>query len=351
MNRSRSLTFSIPPISRDIEAELRRKIDTRTKPPGALGQLEAAALRLGLILHTDEPVLKHPSIVVFAGDHGIAAEGQVNPFPQAVTAQMVLNFLSGGAAINVFCRQHGIALTVVDAGVKYDFGNCDGLVHAKIAPGTRNYLENPAMSPEECSAALATGADIVRGIAAAGSNVIGFGEMGIGNTSSAALLMCCLTGLSLEACVGSGAGLDEAGIARKVEILRQVLELHADAASPEEVLAAFGGYEIVMITGAMLAAAEVGMVIMVDGFITTASLLAAQKMYPEVLDYCMFMHTSEEKGHRAMLDYLQAEPLLSLGMRLGEGSGAAVGYPLLVSATAFLNEMASFASAGVSDKE
>ncbi len=188
MHTPESLTFSIPPISRDIAAALQRKIDTRTKPPGSLGQLEAAALRLGLILHTCEPVLKHPSMVVFAGDHGIAAQGQVNPFPQAVTAQMVLNFLSGGAAINVFCRQHGIALTVVDAGVKYDFGNCDGLVHAKIAPGTRNYLEEPAMSPEACSAALATGADIVRGVAAGSSNVIGFGEMGIGNTSSAALL-------------------------------------------------------------------------------------------------------------------------------------------------------------------
>lgn len=351
MNTPTSPTFSIPPISRDIAAALQRKIDTRTKPPGSLGQLEAAALRLGLILHTCEPVLKHPSMVVFAGDHGIAAQGQVNPFPQAVTAQMVLNFLSGGAAINVFCRQHGIALTVVDAGVKYDFGNCDGLVHAKIAPGTRNYLEEPAMSPAACSAALTTGADIVRGIAAGSSNVIGFGEMGIGNTSSAALLMCRLTGLPLNQCVGSGTGLDNAGVARKVEILRQALERHADAATPAEVLAAFGGYEMVMITGGMLAAAEAGMVIMVDGFIATASLLAATKMYPEVLDYCFFMHTSDEQGHRAMLEYMHAKPFLSLGMRLGEGSGAAVGYPLLVSATAFLNDMASFASAGVSDKE
>ncbi len=351
MNTPESLTFSIPPVSRELEAELRQKIDTRTKPPGSLGQLEAVALRLGLILRTCEPVLHKPTMVVFAGDHGIAAAGQVNAFPQAVTAQMVLNFLSGGAAINVFCRQHGIALTVVDAGVKYDFGNCDGLVHAKIAPGTRNYLEEPAMRPEECSAALAAGADLVRGIAAGGSNVIGFGEMGIGNTSSAALLMCCLTGLPLEDCVGSGTGLDDAGIARKTEILRQALARHPAVTSPTEILATFGGYELAMITGGMLAAAEAGMVIMVDGFIATASLLAARKMYPAVLDYCLFMHMSEEKGHRAMLEYLQAEPLLSLGMRLGEGSGAAVGYPLLVSATTFLNDMASFASAGVSDKE
>lgn len=332
----------------ELRAALRQRIDNKTKPLGALGALETLALQIGVIQNSMTPTLRNPSILVFAGDHGIAADGVVNPFPQAVTAQMVLNFLNGGAAINVFCRQHDIALKVVDAGVMTALGVRPGLIDARIAAGTRNYLHEPAMSRDERDRALAQGAAIADEVIAGGCNVLGFGEMGIGNSSSAALLMSVLCGIPVAECVGAGTGLDAAGLARKLAVLEQARARHAVDGNPAEALRCFGGFEIVMMCGAMLQAAERGVLLLIDGFIASAAALAAGTLYPAVRPYCVFTHASAERGHRRMMQQMNASPLLDLGMRLGEGTGAAVAYPLLESAVRFLNEMASFDDAGVS---
>jgi nicotinate-nucleotide--dimethylbenzimidazole phosphoribosyltransferase len=340
------LEFDITPLSKALAPALQAKIDQKTKPLGALGQLEALALHIGLIQNSLTPSLNHPAIIVFAGDHGIAAEG-VSAYPQTVTAQMVANFLAKGAAINVFARQHGIALRIVDAGVNGDLDSYPGLVHAKIGRGTRNFLLHPAMTSKQCRSALNAGAELVLDLHKAGCNCIGFGEMGIGNTSSASLLMHRLTGLPLADCVGRGTGLTDRQLLHKLGVLGQAVERHPEAASPFEALATFGGFEIAMMAGAFLKAAELKMLIPVDGFIACSALLVAVGLYPDVLDYCVFSHVSGESGHRALLDHFEARPLLNLELRLGEGSGIALAYPLLQSATGFLNEMATFAEAGV----
>jgi nicotinate-nucleotide--dimethylbenzimidazole phosphoribosyltransferase len=242
---------------------------------------------------------------------------------------------------------------VVDAGVAHDFGRRPGLIDAKIAPGTANYIEQSAMTVAQCALAISSGAEIVRGLAAAGCNVVGFGEMGIGNTAAASLITHCLTGASLAECVGRGTGLDDAGLVRKQGLLEQALQryrAHGGSDEPLAVLAEFGGFEIAMMAGAMLAAAEAGMVILVDGFIVTSAALTAAKLYPALTDYCVFCHRSAEPGHQAQLRALEAEPLLDLGLRLGEGTGAALAYPLVQAALSFLSEMASFESAGVAEK-
>lgn len=346
-------SFSISAPDRAIEKSLKNKVDRKTKPLGALGQLETLAVRIGLLQQTLTPVLKQPQMLVFAGDHGAARAG-VSAFPQDVTWQMVGNFLNGGAAINVFCRHNGIALAVVDAGVAHDFAAVDGLVDAKIARGTANYLEQPAMSAAQCAEAMARGAAIIRDLAAQGCNVVGFGEMGIGNTASASLITHCLTGVPLVDCIGRGTGLDDAGLARKQALLEQAWRRWQAAggdAAPLSVLAEFGGFEMAMMAGAMLAAAEAKMVLLIDGFIVGAAALVAARLQPALLDYCVFCHRSAEPGHRAQLQALQAEPLLDLGLRLGEGTGAALAWPLVQAAVAFLNEMASFESAGVAEQE
>jgi nicotinate-nucleotide--dimethylbenzimidazole phosphoribosyltransferase len=263
---------------------------------------------------------------------------------------MVLNFLSGGAAINVFARASGIELRIVDAGVDHAFAPHASLVDAKIARGTRNFLREPAMSAEQCALALFRGAEIVSETARTGTNVMGFGEMGIGNTTSAAALAAIATGAPVSACAGRGTGLDDAAYERKLDVLTRAIERHASARAPLASLAALGGFEIAMMTGAMLRAAELRVVLLVDGFIATAALATAARMHPEVLDYCVFSHCSSEHGHRLLLQHLQAKPLLDLGLRLGEGTGAALAYPLLVAAVGFLNDMASFDSAGVSGR-
>lgn len=340
----------ITPIDRSRQAEFQQVIDHKTKPPGALGQLEELALQIALIQQTATPTLTAPHLLVFAADHGITAE-RVSAYPPAVTHQMVLNFLAGGAAVNVFCRQNGLQLVVCDVGVTDSFDqNATGFVKYKVAPGTRNMRREPAMLPHECEAAMDAGSTLVEGVAHRGCNVVGFGEMGIGNSSSAALLMHRLTGLPLIHCVGRGTGLDDRGLAHKLAVLHAASELHATAKTPLDLLTTMGGFEIAAITGGMLRAAENGMVILVDGFIATAALLVAQAIDPAVLDYCVFCHQSDEAGHRFMLETLNAVPLLQLSMRLGEGSGCALAYPLLQSAVAMLSEMASFASAGVSEK-
>ncbi|WP_300332355.1 nicotinate-nucleotide--dimethylbenzimidazole phosphoribosyltransferase [Accumulibacter sp.] len=332
--------------------DLQAKIDGKTKPLGALGELERLARQIGQVQQTLQPQLGRPCVLVFAGDHGAARAG-VSAYPQEVTWQMVENFLAGGAAINVFARHNDLQLQVVDAGVAHDFGVRPDLLDAKIAFGTRNYLEEAAMSVDQRDAALARGAAIVRSLAEAGCRVVAFGEMGIGNTASAALLTHLLTGSPLADCVGRGTGLDDAGLARKRDLLAHALRRAglSSSADPATVLAEFGGLEIAMLTGAMLAAAGQRMLLLIDGYIVTAALLVAARIAPAIVDYCVFCHRSAEPGHLAQLRALRAEPLLDLGLRLGEGTGAALAWPLVRAAAAFLNEMASFAAAGVSERQ
>lgn len=335
--------------ARALAARLHRAIDTKTKPVGSLGMLETLAYQIGMIQQTVRPVIRRPSIIVFAGDHGIAAQG-VSPFPQAVTAQMVMNFLAGGAAINALSRAGRVELEVVDAGVANDIDHPGNLVSRAVARGTRDFSVEPAMTREQLAQALNAGAERVDYQAAMGTNTIGFGEMGIANTSSAACLMSRLLDLPIDACVGRGTGLDDAGLVHKRAVLAAALVHHPVSSDPLTTLATFGGFEIAMMTGAYLAAAHARMTIVVDGFIATAALLVASKIDAHVLDYCVFAHTSGEHGHQLMLDRLAAKPLLALGLRLGEGTGAALAMPIVRAAAGFLNEMASFESAGVSDR-
>lgn len=344
------LDFDIPPLNIGLQEPLLHKIQHKTKPMGALGQLEAIALQIGLIQQTLTPRLVQPTMLIFAGDHGVAESG-VSPYPQAVTAQMVLNFLAGGAAINVFSQQTGMQLRVIDAGVNYTFASDAHLINAKMGLGTANFLHTPAMTIDACKTAVDKGADIASKEIAACCNVMGFGEMGIGNTSSASCLMSLLTHLPIEQCVGRGTGLDDEGLLRKTHLLKQAIAHHAvNAENPVQVLATFGGYEIAMMVGAMLSAAKHQSILLIDGFIASAALLVASKLKPTVLEYCIFAHRSGEHAHQAMLNHFGAKPLLDMGLRLGEGTGAALAYPLVQSAVNFLNEMASFESAGVSEK-
>lgn len=343
------LKFAISPLNSSLNAALQGKIDQKTKPKGSLGHLESLALQIGRCQNSLTPSLKKPCILIFAGDHGIVEAG-VSAYPQAVTAQMVANFLAGGAAISVFARQHNIDLLIVDAGVNADLDSHPKLLDAKIGKGTRNFLTESAMTVDECAKAMQAGADQVLRQHQNGCNCIGFGEMGIGNSSSAAMLMHRLTGLSLVRCVGRGTGLNDAQLQHKVTVLQRALNLHKGAIEPLDVLATFGGYEIAMMVGAYLKAAELGMLILIDGFIAGTALLVASKLYPHVLDYCVFSHVSSEQGHQALLHQFNAKPLLNLELRLGEGSGIALAYPLVQSAALFLNEMASFAEAKVDGK-
>lgn len=342
-------TWHITPPDAALSAAIQHKIDTKTKPLGALGQLETLARQVALVQQTLTPELRRPHLLVFAADHGIAQAG-VSQYPSEVTHQMVRNFAGGGAAINVFCRQNGLGLTIVDAGVRGSFADLPAVRDEKIAEGTSNYAHEPAMTAAQCADALQRGARLVDELQAAGCNVLGVGEMGIGNTSSAAVLMHRLTGRPLAECVGRGTGLDAAGLARKLDTLTRAVAAHPGAGTaPLDVLATFGGFEIAQMCGALLRAAEHGMLLLIDGFIATAALLVATRLAPAVLPYCVFCHESDEQGHRLLLAELGGQPLLRLGLRLGEGTGAALAYPLVQTAVGFLTEMASFESAGVSD--
>ena len=342
--------LQITSVSHALKPALLQKINAKTKTLGALGRLEEIALQIGLIQHTLSPQLTKPTMLVFAGDHGIANSG-VSPYPQAVTAQMVLNFSGGGAAINVFAHQNGFQLRVIDAGVNHVFEPNEQLIDAKIAMGTANFLSQPAMTLNQCEQALTHGTTLAKQEVAAGSNVLSFGEMGIGNTSSASCLMSVLCELPIEDCVGRGTGLDDKGLKIKTELLQQAITKHKLSTDDAmQALVTFGGFEIAMMVGAMLVAAEQKAVLLIDGFIATAALLVAAKLQPNIVDYCVFAHCSNENAHRKMLDFLGAKPLLDLGLRLGEGTGAVLAYPLIQAAVNFLNEMASFESAGISDK-
>ena len=344
------MSLNLPPVpdlhQPDLAAALRHKISRKTVPEGALGRMAALAERLGLILGTAEPHLSAPQLLVCAADHGIAARG-VSAYPSDVTWQMVGNFLAGGALVSVLARQHGIAQTVVDCGVRRDFAPAPGLVIRKIAPGTQDSSQGPAMSAAQCAQAVTHGIELVKTLP---GNALLLGEMGIGNTSAASLLVARLGDIDVAEVTGAGTGLDAAGIARKTAVLRQALAANAAAAAPLDALAALGGFEIATLTGAVLQAANERRVIVVDGFIASSAVLVASRIAPAVLQRCVFAHRSDERGHARLLGLLGAEPLLALGLRVGEGSGAVLAWPLLESSGRILNEMASFESAGVSDK-
>ncbi|TAD91087.1 MAG: nicotinate-nucleotide--dimethylbenzimidazole phosphoribosyltransferase [Bacteroidetes bacterium] len=335
-----------------LAQQVQHLINTKTKPAGALGRLEALALQLALVQNTTAPQIINPQVVVFAADHGIAAQQVVNAYPQAVTAQMVHNFLQGGAAINVFCNQSRVGLLVVDAGVNAVFAPHPKLVDAKVAMGTQHYGQGPAMLAEQLAQAKERGQQVVEQLWKQGCNTIALGEMGIGNTSSAALIMHQLCGLPLQACVGLGAGHTASQFLVKQQTLAQVAQFHGLGAThmpAEALLQRVGGFEIAMMFGAYLKAYELGMVMVIDGFIATSALLCAHQEQPAILTHCVFAHGSAESGHAAMLDFLGAQPLLQLGLRLGEGTGAVLALPLLQQACAFLSQMASFESAGIAN--
>ncbi|GAF05051.1 nicotinate-nucleotide--dimethylbenzimidazole phosphoribosyltransferase [Saccharicrinis fermentans] len=343
------MEFNIQALKSELSEKITHKINTKTKPLGSLGKLESIALKISEIQNTLTPKLINPTIIVCAGDHGVTEEG-ISPFPQEVTFQMVMNYLSGGAAINVFTKQNNIDLLLVDTGVNFDFESHPHLIDKKIAYGTKNFTKGPAMTQKQCDKALNNGAGLVDELQKKGTNIIGFGEMGIGNTTAAAALLCAYTGCTPNKAAGAGTGLDEKGIAHKASVIEIALQLHKELKDPMHILAALGGFEMATITGAMLQAAKYKMTIMIDGFIVTSALLAAYKINNNILDYCIFSHKSHENGHDLMLNYLQAEPILDLDMRLGEGTGSAVAYPIIESAIQFLNRMSSFEDAGVSNR-
>lgn len=339
-------TFQISQPDQEIRESLLYKINDLTKPKGSLGILEEIALQIGLIQQTLTPGLSNPHGIIFAADHGIVDEG-VSFSPKEVTMQMISNFLGGGAGINFLARQHNFKLKVVDGGIDYDFPVIDGLISRKVRKGTRNFLYESALTNEEMEQCLSIGAEIVTQCHEEGCNVISFGEMGIGNTSPSSMWMTCLTGIPLFECVGAGSGLDQKGVLHKYTILKRALDNYKGDKSPLDVMRYFGGIEMIMAVGGMLRAAELNMIILVDGFIMTNCVLAASKLHPEVLSYCIFGHQGDEAGHKLLLNYLQAKPLLNLGLRLGEGSGAICAYPIVESAVRMINEMNTFSNAAV----
>jgi nicotinate-nucleotide--dimethylbenzimidazole phosphoribosyltransferase len=330
-------------LAQAIDAELAAK----TKPPGSLGELERLAAQIARAQGCVKPRIAHAQVLVFAGDHGIVAEG-VSAYSQAVTAQMVLNFLAGGAAICVLAKTLDAELTVIDAGVAAALPAHPRLLARKIAHGTANFAHAPAMTLAQCVDAVRAGAEIASGFAPQGA--IALGEMGIGNTTSAAALMHALTAVSAEDCVGRGTGVDDAALRRKADVVAAAVARHGRDGTPLDMLARYGGFEIAMMCGAMLGAAARRQIVIVDGFIATAAAAVAAAIAPQLLDYCVFAHVSAEAPHRRWLQALGARPLLDLGLRLGEGSGAVLALPLLRAAAAVLSEMATFASAGVSGR-
>ncbi|MCS6208426.1 nicotinate-nucleotide--dimethylbenzimidazole phosphoribosyltransferase [Shewanella baltica] len=352
-----AVSFQISPVSKVQDPLIQQKIDLKTKPPGALGQLESLALQIARVQatdsqQTDQPqntVLKivHPTMLVFAGDHGIAAEG-VSIAPSEVTRQMVQNFAHGGAAINVFCRQVGFTLEVIDCGILTPVEGVEGIIDQRLGAGTGAIHLEPAMALETVDKGFAMARDLIERHHQAGCNLVAFGEMGIGNTSAAAAIMAAIMQLDVIDCVGRGTGINSETLERKLMLIELALLLHQSALTgPKSVLACLGGFEIVQMTGAMLAAAERKMLVVVDGFIATAAALVAVQIAPNVRDYLIFAHQSDEQGHQRMLEFLQAKPLLSLGLRLGEGTGAALALPLIQASVNFYNQMASFSDAGI----
>lgn len=337
-------TYSITSPDDRLKEQIQQRIDNLNKPLGALGRLEKIALQIGLIQQTYSPTLQYPCHVLFAADHGIEREG-VSASPREITWQQMINFTRGGGGVNMFCRQHGFELLLVDMGVDYDLSDYPQIINRKIAQGTRNFLHEAAMSEEEMNRALQTGAEMTDRCRKKGCNVICFGEMGIGNTSPSAVWLHLFGNHPLEDCIGCGSGLNANGVSHKYEVLKAATDHFREThpfPTPEEIIRYFGGFEMVAAVGAMLRAAEKKMIILVDGFIMSACMLAACRLYPATREYALFGHEGEERGHRLLLDDLQARGLLQLGFRLGEGTGALCAYPIIESAVRMMNEMNTF---------
>ena len=341
--------IEIQPVDWSFEKTVQQKIDNLNKPKGSLGRLEELAMQLCLIQQTLTPSTAHPCQLLLGGDHGIEREG-VSVSPREVTWQQMVNFTLGGGGVNMFCRQHGFHLRIVDVGVDHDLSSIPGIIDRKIACGTCNFLYEPAMTSEQFDQAIQTGSDLVDDCIHEGCRILSIGEMGIGNTSPSSIWMHLFCNIPLQECIGAGAGLNNEGIRHKYEVLSRAVDrfsLSAHHTSIDEIIRYFGGFEMVTAIGAMLRAAERHLVILVDGFIMTACALAATRLYPASQDYMVFTHCGDESGHRRMLDFLGAHPLLSLGLRLGEGTGALCAFPIIDSAVRMINEMNNFDDAKI----
>ena len=340
--------FNIEHTDKSMVDAIQLKIDHLNKPKGSLGRLEDLALQISLIQQTLTPSLNHPCHLLLGGDHGIEREG-VSVSPREVTWQQMINFTHGGGGVNMFCRQHGFKLRIVDVGVDYDLSGIAGIIDRKIARGTRNFLQGPAMTEEEFDQAIQTGCDLVDDCLSEGCQVLCVGEMGIANTSPSSIWMSLFGNIPLDECIGAGAGLDAPGILHKREILSQALSRYLDTMdnTTENAIRYFGGFEMVTAIGAMLRGAEKGLVVLVDGFIMTACAIAAIQLYPAAQDYMIFAHCGDESGHKRMLDIVNAKPILNLGLRLGEGTGALCSFPIIDSAVRMINEMNNFDTAHI----
>lgn len=358
------IEFNIPPLDLRLLESIQRKIDHLNKPKGSLGRLESLAKQICLVQQTLSPSLSHPCHLLMGGDHGIEREG-VSVSPREVTWQQMVNFTHGGGGVNMFCRQHGFHLRVIDMGVDHDLSGVDGVENYKVAPGTANFLYGPAMTEEQYWQAINTGAKLADECAEDGCNILCIGEMGIANTSPSSIWMSLFGNIPLEECVGAGAGLNDEGICHKGRVLQMAMEHYHEWWSQTDrmeqmnqgeigrtclerlAIRYFGGFEMVGAIGAMLRAAERRMLVMVDGFIMTACMLAASRLYPSIIDYAIFGHCGDESGHQRMLNIMHAEPLLHLGLRLGEGTGALCAYPIIESAVRMINEMNNFDDANI----
>ena len=341
-------TFDIEPLDTSLQSAIQQKIDNLNKPKGSLGRLEELAMQVCLIQQTLSPSLAHPCHLLLGGDHGIEREG-VSVSPREVTWQQMINFTRGGGGVNMFCRQHGFKLRIVDVGVDYDLSGVEGIIDHKIARGTKNFLYEPAMTEAEYDQAIQVGCDLVDDCIAEGCRVISVGEMGIGNTSPSSIWMHLFGNIPLEECIGAGAGLDTPGIRHKYEVLSKAVvnsKLYT-LNSKLSILRYFGGFEMIAAIGAMLRAAEKHLVVLVDGFIMTACAIAAIRLYPAAQDHMIFTHCGDESGHQRMLGIVDAKPLLHLGLRLGEGTGALCAFPIVDSAVRMMNEMNNFDNAKI----
>ena len=342
-------TFKIEVVDDKLREAIQEKIDNLNKPKGALGRLEEIAMQVCLIQQSLTPSLTHPCHLLFGGDHGIEREG-VSVSPREVTWQQMINFTHGGGGVNMFCRQHGFKLRIVDVGVDYDLSAVEGIINRKIARGTKNFLHEPAMSEAEFEQAIQVGCELVDECIAEGCKILCVGEMGIANTSPSSIWMSLFGNIPLADCIGAGAGLDKPGIQHKYEVLSQALthyQTYEPQPTPITPLRYFGGFEMIAAIGAMLRAAEQHLIVLIDGFIMTACAAAAIRLYPAAKDYMIFTHCGDESGHKRMLDMVGAKPLLHLGLRLGEGTGALCTYPLIDSAVRMINEMNNFDNARI----
>ena len=340
--------FNIQPTDKSIADSIQQKIDHLNKPKGSLGRLEDLAMQVCLIQHTLSPSLNHPCHLLLGGDHGIEREG-VSVSPREVTWQQMINFTHGGGGVNMFCRQHGFDLSIVDVGVDYDLSDVEGVINRKIARGTRNFLHEPAMSEEQLNRTIEVGCELVDDCAKKGCQILSVGEMGIANTSPSSIWMSLFGNIPLNECIGAGAGLGNPGIEHKRQVLNAALKYYNETMEPNYLNAIryFGGFEMVAAIGAMLRAAELGIIVLVDGFIMTACAIAAIRLCPAAQDYMIFTHCGDESGHRRMLDIVGAKPLLNLGLRLGEGTGALCAFPIIDSAVRMINEMNNFDTAKI----